>query len=73
MDTLAKISQNIFAYSFDLEHSKHFFYVEKKLAFFGGERSPPLTDASPKNATFFYVLPLERTSSKTFITISVKA
>ena len=54
MDTLAKISQNIFEYSFDLEHSKHFFfYIEKKLGLLSGEGSPPLTDASPKNATFF--------------------
>ena len=28
-DTLAKMSQNIFAYSFVSEHIKHFFYFEK--------------------------------------------
>ena len=29
-DSLAKSSQNIFAYSFVSEHSKHYFYFEKK-------------------------------------------
>ena len=29
-DTLAKISQNIFAYSKVSEHSKHFFYMLRK-------------------------------------------
>ena len=34
-DTLAKTSQNIFAYSFVSEHSKHsFLFQEKKLEFF---------------------------------------
>ena len=28
--TLAKTSQNIFAYSFISEHSKHFVYIQKK-------------------------------------------
>ena len=35
MDTLAKMSQNMFAYSIVSEHSKHFFlFLEKKLASF---------------------------------------
>ena len=42
-DTLAKMSQNIFAYSFVSEHSKHLF--EKNLVFFsrgwGGGSTPP--------------------------------
>ena len=32
-DTLANISQNVFAHSFVLEHSKHLFYFKKKIAF----------------------------------------
>ena len=28
-ETLAKMSQNMYAYSFFSEHSKHFFYFEK--------------------------------------------
>ena len=45
-DTLARIPQNIFPYSFASEHYeyKHCFYFEKK-------------DASPKNASFFDVPP----------------
>ena len=36
-DTLAIISQNIFAYSFVSVHSKHFIFIlRKKLAFFSG-------------------------------------
>jgi len=30
------MSQNMVAYSFFSEHPKHFFYVEKKLAFISG-------------------------------------
>ena len=33
-DILTKTSQNIFAYSFISEHSKHFFYFEKKTYIF---------------------------------------
>ena len=44
MDILASILQNIFAYSFVSEHSKHFLYFEKKknLAFFSGVGVDPL-------------------------------
>ena len=54
-DTLAKISQDIFPYSFVSEHSRHFFFFLIKS---GGGRPPPpsLADASTKNY-FFYVLP----------------
>ena len=34
MDTLANISQNIFAYTFVSEHSKHFFLFREKKNFF---------------------------------------
>ena len=33
-DTLAKISQNIIAYSFISEHTRNFCYFEKKAKFF---------------------------------------
>ena len=58
MDTLPKISQNIFAYSFVSEHSTIFFYFEKKLFLrpVSLTPSPPLADAYAKNA-FLYVLP----------------
>ena len=61
-DTLARISQNIFVYSFVSEHSKNVFYFEKKTAFFsGGWSTPspplPLADASPKNESFFLRAP----------------
>ena len=49
------ISQNIFWCSFVTEHSKHFFYLEKKLSFFSGRGGPfpPWVDASTKNNSFF--------------------
>ena len=61
-DTLAKTSQNIYAYSFVKEHSKPFsLFLEEKTCSFkrGGGVDPlsPLADASAKNASFFYVLP----------------
>ena len=63
-DTLGKMSQNIFAYSFVSEHSKHFFYLKKKLAFLSveGVDPPPtprlrLADASAKYTRVFDVLP----------------
>ena len=43
MNTLAKISQNIIAYSFVLEDSEHFFYVEKKSCIFSGGGGGPLS------------------------------
>ena len=56
-DTLAKISQNIVAYSFCSEHFKYFFFVfeeKKKLCGGGGGGQPPplQRDASAKNASF---------------------
>ena len=56
-DTLANMSQNIFAYSFISEQSKHFFlFREKNLHFLeaGGVWTPPLlADVSTKNESFF--------------------
>ena len=40
MDTLAKMSQNIFAY-FVSENSKHFFHFRNKRTLFSGGGSPP--------------------------------
>ena len=58
-DTLAKISQNIYAYSFVSEHSKYFLlYLEKNLDFLAagmGSIPPPLADASAKNAIFYFL------------------
>ena len=50
-----KFSQNIFAYSFVSENSKHFFLFEKKMAAGGGEASP----SPPKNASFFFTCSLK--------------
>jgi len=38
MDTLAKMSKNIFAYSFVSEHSQHLFYFENSFKNFSGAR-----------------------------------
>ena len=56
-NTMAKIVQNIFAYSFVSEHSKQFFFILRKntCIFSGGGSTPPplhLVDTSPKNASF---------------------
>ena len=42
-NTLAKMSQNIFAYAFVSEHSMYYFYFEKKIGLFsvGGGSTPP--------------------------------
>ena len=63
MDSLEKMSQNIFAYSFVSGHSKHLKKNKKikKLASLAVERATPppftLAEAFAKNASFFYVLP----------------
>ena len=51
------MSQNIVAYSFVSEHSKHFFYAEEKLAFLSGGGGRPLVGARLEFKFFFYVLP----------------
>ena len=54
-DTLAKMSQNIFAYSSVSEHSKHFFlYFEKKLPFLSAGRGGRVKNAF---LLLFYLLP----------------
>ena len=40
-NSLAQISQNIFANSFVSEHSKHFFYFDKKNLHFSAAGPPP--------------------------------
>ena len=42
-NTLAKMSQTIFAYAFVSEHSMYYFYFEKKIGLFsvGGGSTPP--------------------------------
>ena len=57
--TLTKTSQNIFAYSFISEHSKHFVYIQKKtflseLGEGGGLTPHVLTDASVINIVFLF-------------------
>ena len=52
-DTLANMSQNIFAEYFVSEHSKHFFYFEKTIAFFSGGGGG---GASRKFPTLYFIM-----------------
>ena len=56
-NSLAKILQNIFAYSFVSEQSIYF-YFEKKIAIFGRRGGRPLSPPPPHPLRLFsYVLP----------------
>ena len=65
-DSSPKTSQNIFAYSFVTENSKHFFILKKKKAFFSGrglDPPPPPLRICLLRMLFFFMCSLISTPS----------